>query len=271
MEVPIKVSLISYTNTKPFVLGLLKSTELKNQIQTSFDSPAECARKLVSQEVDLGIVPVASLKDIPDYKIISDYCIGSDGDVNSVFLFSKKPLAEIRSIILDPQSRTSNNLTRILCKHYWKIDPVFIGKERFSSRYDSDHESSDLSQADAMVLIGDRTFQSRKEFAYPFDLGGEWKRFTGLPFVFAVWASHRELSQDFQDQFNKALKWGLDHRQQVLDEILSGPDTYPDFDFTDYLFHKLSFDFNEPKRKALSLYLDFLQMEARAQDHPIFS
>lgn len=269
MEEPVKISLISYTNTKPFVWGILNSRTLENQVITGFDSPAECARKLIHKEVDLGIVPVAALLDIPGYHILSDYCIGSDGDVNSVFLFSQVPVEEIRTIQLDPQSRTSNNLTRILCKYLWKIEPDFLGKERFEPGIISQEDNSfsnpeglrPLSQNEAKVLIGDRTFSSRKDYRYHYDLGGEWKRLTGLPFVFAVWASHKDLSLEFQNPFNTALKWGLDHRAEVIDQILSDPSHNPDMDYSDYLFQKLSFDFNDSKKKALNLYLDYLKIE----------
>ena len=110
-----RVSAISYTNTKPFVYGL-KHSKIIDQIELYFDIPADCARKLIEDKIDIGIVPVAALLLIPDYHIIADYCIGAVGPVNSVFIFSKKPIDQIKTIRLDLQSRTSNNLAKFFLK-----------------------------------------------------------------------------------------------------------------------------------------------------------
>ena len=95
-----RVSAISYTNTKPFVYGLQHSKILE-QLELNFDIPAECARKLIEDKTDIGIVPVAALLLIPDYHIIADYCIGAEGPVDSVFIFSEKPVDQIKSIRFD--------------------------------------------------------------------------------------------------------------------------------------------------------------------------
>ena len=115
----IRVSAVSYTNTKPFVYGLQHSGIL-DRIDLSLDIPSDCAAKVISDEADLGLIPVAALLSIPEYHIISDFCIGADGPVDSVFLFSEKPVEEIRSVSLDAQSRTSNGLARVLLKYHWK-------------------------------------------------------------------------------------------------------------------------------------------------------
>src|SRR5690606_2915219 len=117
------ISAVSYTNTLPFVYGLQHSS-LTDQISLSLDVPSTCAHKLIHGEADLGIVPVAALPDIPHAQIVSDYCLGATGAVNSVFIYSEKPAAAIKSIRLDSQSRTSNALARVLLHHYWKNETV---------------------------------------------------------------------------------------------------------------------------------------------------
>jgi chorismate dehydratase len=111
----LKVSAVSYTNSKPFVFGLLHS-DILDKIELSLDIPSVCALKLIENQVDIGLVPVAALLQIPNYHIISDYCIGANGAVDSVFIFSNKPISEIKTLKLDSQSRTSNNLARVLIK-----------------------------------------------------------------------------------------------------------------------------------------------------------
>ena len=232
----IKVSAVSYTNTKPFVYGLTHS-DIAGQIELSLDIPSVCASKLTTNQVDIGLVPVAALLDIPDYQIISNYCIGATGAVNSVFIFSDKPIEEITSIRLDLHSRTSNNLALVLLKNYWKLVPEIVD-----------------SGEDAFVLIGDRTFGKQKEHQYAYDLAAEWQNFTSLPFAFAVWAANKPLSEEFIKQFNIALRFGLDNRFEVIKDLpLNG------FDLRDYFENKLDFDLDDKKREAIDKFLAYVQ------------
>lgn len=229
----VKVSAVSYTNTKPFVYGLMHSGIL-DQINLTLDIPSDCAHKLITNQVDIGLVPVAALLEISDYKIISNYCIGASGAVDSVFIFSNKPVDALGSIQLDVQSRTSNNLAKVLLRNYWKVQPEFA--------VDGD--------ADAFIQIGDRTFGKKEDHAYRYDLAEEWQKFTGLPFVFAVWAANKEMPESFVRDFNSALKYGLDHRKKVIDEIPAREN----FDFGDYLMNKIDYILDGKKLEALKLF-----------------
>ena len=208
-----------------------------DQIELSLDIPSDCASKLIENKVDIGLVPVAALLHIKDYQIISNYCIGANGAVDSVFIFSNKPIEEIRTLQLDPQSRTSNNLAKVLLKNFWEINPEFVNH----------------NQADAFVQIGDRTFGKKDQFLYAYDLAQEWLNFTGLPFVFAVWASNKRISEAFKISFNEALKLGLDH----IHEVLKGLNKVENFDLDDYLMKKVDFILDDQKLKAI---LKFHQM-----------
>ncbi|NEU07067.1 menaquinone biosynthesis protein [Flavihumibacter sp. R14] len=231
----VKVSAVSYTNTKPFVFGLTHS-DIIDKIDLSLDIPSECANKLIADQVDVGLVPVAALLNIPQYEIISDYCIGATGAVDSVFIFSDKPIEEITSIRLDTHSRTSNNLALVLLKNYWKLNPQVVETE-----------------GDAFVLIGDRTFGKKHEYRYAYDLAKEWHNFTSLPFAFAVWAANKPLSTEFIQEFNKALKFGLENRLEVIkDKAING------FDYKDYLQNKLDFNLDEKKRQAIEMFHNYV-------------
>jgi len=238
----VSISAISYTNTKPFVWGLQNDPVIEGKIRLEFDPPALCAQKLITRKVDLGIVPVAALPQIPSGNIISDYCIGADGAVNSVFLFSKVPLAEIKTVLLDKQSRSSNDLARVLEMQYWKSGMSFV----------KELESGEESQA--VILIGDRTFTGREAWPFQYDLAAEWKKYTGFPFVFAVWAANRDLGKDFEQLLNHALKLGLDNRSRVLKEL----EPIPDFSLNEYLMRNISYNFDDRKKEALNLYLSLL-------------
>lgn len=234
----IRVSAVSYTNTEPFNYGLQHS-EVLNKIDLSFDHPSDCAQKLIDDEVDIGLVPVAALLNIPQYEIISDYCIGANGAVNSVFIFSNKSIDQIATLRLDLQSRTSNNLAKVLLKNYWKVHPVY----------------SQDSETDAFVEIGDRTFGKADKYPFVYDLAQEWKNFTGLEFVFAVWASNKPIDSNFVIEFNAALKSGVNNIPKVIAKLTKRDD----FDLDDYLTNKIDYPLTESKRAALKLFLNYVK------------
>jgi len=107
----------------------------------------------------------------------------------------------------------------------------------------------------AFVQIGDRTFGKKAQFKFAYDLAEEWQKLTGLPFVFAAWIANKPVTKTFTDEFNTALKFGLDHRSELLKEL----PRRPDFDLEDYLMHKLDFDLTEDKKKALYVFLDYMR------------
>lgn len=232
----IRVSAVSYTNTKPFIYGL-EHSDILNDIDLSLDIPSDCARKLIENKADIGLVPVAALLQIPDFKIVSDYCIGATGAVNSVFIFSNKPIQEIKTLRLDSESRTSNALARVLLKNYWNLNPELV-----------------TVNEDAFVEIGDRTFGKKAKYPFVYDLAEHWMNFTGLPFVFAVWAANKPINQDIINKLNTAFKFGVDNRQAVIPNIIRNDN----FDLEDYLMHKIDFHFNDDKRIALDKFLDYV-------------
>src|SRR5690606_31297707 len=149
--------------------------------------------KLRSGEVQLALVPVALLPQLNEYHIISNYCIGADGIVDSVKLYHDVPLDEICSVLLDYQSLTSVNLTRVLFRFAWKRDVQFIeGRPGFED---------EVAGNTAAVVIGDRTFALNGKYNYETDLAQAWQKFTSLPFVFAAWVSTEKLPDDFIQEF----------------------------------------------------------------------
>lgn len=246
----IKISAISYLNTLPFIFGIESSESLCNKIELFKDIPSVCAEKLISNEVDLGLIPVAAINKIPKAKIISDYCIGAVGKVNTVLLLSDVPLKDIKQIYLDYQSRTSVNLLKILAKDYWNIAPKFIdakiGYEDF------------IKDETAGLIIGDRTFIYSKKIRYIYDLSYEWFKFTDLPFVFAAWVSNRELTEVFVNEFNEALRLGLERKDVAIKEFRNN-NLNSDIDIETYLSFDISYSLDQEKRKGMDLFLKMLK------------
>jgi len=243
----LRISAVSYLNSLPFVYGIKNSGFLKN-IELSLDVPSVCADKLISGRADIGLVPVAAIPLIKNAQIVSDFCIGADGRVQSVLLISRKPLAEIQKVHLDLESRTSVGLAKVLATEYWKINPEW---EPLTANIDFDN-------IEAAVLIGDKTFSLPKGFTYIYDLAAEWKSFTGLPFVFACWVSNREISSKQEQELNKALAYGVAHTEQAAD-VKHGIAINRN-ELLNYLRFSVSYNFDESKRIALKLFLDKLSI-----------
>ncbi|MFN0216562.1 MAG: menaquinone biosynthetic enzyme MqnA/MqnD family protein [Saprospiraceae bacterium] len=243
-----RLSAVSYLNTKPFIYGLFRS-DLAEMIDLSLDIPAVCAQKLLSGEVDLALTPVAVIPQLPEAYLVSNYCIGATGAVKTVCLFAEVPLSEIKKIYLDFHSRTSVALIQILCEKYWNICPKFIpATEGFESLITGDA---------AGLIIGDRAIGKENRFAFTYDLGEAWIAWTGLPFVFAAWLSTRPLHPEFSLRFNNALRLGLDH----LPELVKIIPTIPDFDTEQYFRENISYNLDEAKWLGLNRFLGYLSGE----------
>jgi chorismate dehydratase len=240
----IRVGAVSYLNTKPLLYGIENSPVIE-EISLITEFPARIADKLLSDEIDIGLVPVAIIPQMKEYHINTHYCIGCDGPVASVCLFSEVPIQEVKTVILDYQSRTSVLLAEILFEKYWQQKPVFV-----LSGPDFLHQ---IKGTTAAVIIGDRALRQRTVSAYFYDLGEAWKQMTGLPFVFAAWISNKALDPSWVERFDQANAYGVQNIPHVLEQI-----TESFFDFKKYYTGYLSYRFDEGKKKGLNFFLQML-------------
>ncbi|HXO74671.1 MAG TPA: MqnA/MqnD/SBP family protein, partial [Puia sp.] len=125
MDRKIRVGAVSYLNTKPLLYGIERAS-VRKDIDLIIDYPASIATMLLKDKIDMGLVPVAIIPQMKEYHINGDFCIGANGDVASVCLFSETPIDKIEKVLLDYQSRTSVQLARVLLKEHWKISPELI-------------------------------------------------------------------------------------------------------------------------------------------------
>lgn len=238
----IKVGIVNYLNTKPLVYGL-ERPPISEQIELIGDYPARVAEMLLNDEIDVGLVPVAVLPLLPEYHIVGNYCIGTEGEIASVALFSEVPMNEIRKVYLDYQSRTSVALLKYLMKEYWGINPEIV--EATSEDY-----RKEIKGTTAGLVIGDRAFEQRKISTFIYDLGSEWRSITGLPFVFAAWVSKKPLPDEFIRIFDEANALGLQHIDEIVAAAAS--DIY---DLKKYYTLHLSYKLDEAKREAVKKFL----------------
>ncbi len=244
MERKIRVAAVSYLNTKPLIYGFEEGMMMED-IELVTDFPASIADMLINDEVDISLVPVATIPALKEHHIITDYCIGTNGEVASVCLFSDVPINEIKSILLDYQSRSSVGLLKILIKDFWKINVEFLSS--------AEGYENKISGATAGLVIGDRAFIQRKKRKYIYDLGSAWKEMTGLPFVFAAWIANKKLSEAFITNFNAATSEGFKHLPEII-----GANPHPNYDLKKYYTENISFNLDDEKRKGLEEYLSRL-------------
>ncbi len=178
-----RIGAVSYLNSKPLVEGL---ADLAPHAEVLLDYPSRLADDLDRGRLDVALIPSVECLGRDDYLIVSDACVATHGPVMSVKLYSRKPLGEVRTLALDEGSRTSAALVRVMLAERYGVRPELRPLPRQSSVVESD--------ADAVLLIGDRAMHEPAErFEVTWDLGEEWLAWTGLPFVFAMWAARESV------------------------------------------------------------------------------
>ena len=249
MERKIRVAAVNYLNTKPLIYGFDQGL-MEDEIDLVTDYPASIADMLINGEVDLALVPVATIPLLKTYHIISNYCIGCKGEVASVCLFSDVPIDDIETILLDYQSKSSVGLLKILLKEFWKIKPQLVYAEK--------GYEENIKNKTAGLVIGDRAFAQRKKSKYIYDLGTAWFDFTGLPFMFAAWIATKEFDEIFVQKFNEANALGFNNLQTILENNIS-----EDYDLQKYYTENISYKLDYEKKFAMELYLKKLLVDGR--------
>lgn len=245
----IKVSAVSFLNTRPFLWGMEKSGLLQD-IDLVLDIPSVCGSKLMNNEVDLALAPIAIMPKMAFSELITDFCIGCDGAVQTVGLYANQAINEISKVQLDAQSKTSNVLARMLIEKYWKLEVEFIPGELRKHHF--------VQKGEAILVIGDGPFKTKNQFQYFYDLGEAWKSFTGLPFVFAAWIANTKLPDNFKAALNEALKKGLAFIPQIA---IQEQGSYEDrFDVGEYLSKSISYKLDDTKKESMQIFFNHLQL-----------
>jgi len=190
----LKIAAVNYINTLPF-LQALEQKFPPEVLEVIPVNPAACANKFYNNEVDMALVPVGSLEHLAPYKIITDYCIGSAGPVDTVALLTNNPLNELKTIFLDTDSRTSAKLVQLLCRDYWKLSNInFLPT------------TEDTVDQAGHLYIGDKVKLKENQFEFKYDLGEAWTNWTGLPMVYAVWIAKPEVNNKFIGHINDSFQ-----------------------------------------------------------------
>ena len=185
---PVRIGAVNYLNSKPLIEGLQAGlSRLPTPTELRLDYPSRLADDLESGVLDIALIPLVECLRNPDYEVITDACVATHGPVLSVKLYSRVPIPNITSLALDEGSRTSAALARVLLHERFglqpQLEPLPLGG------------TIEQATTDAILLIGDRAMHPPAvSFEATWDLGQEWSEWTGLPFVFALWATRQGTS-----------------------------------------------------------------------------
>lgn len=243
-ERPVRIGAVSYLNSKPLIEGL---ADLAPQAELVLEVPSRLADELAAGRFDVALIPSIEAFSDPDYEIVSDACVAARGEVLSVKLYCRVPPGEIRTLALDEGSRTSAALARILLAERFGVEPRRMLLPLGATTADS--------TADAVLLIGDRAMQPPAEaFHTVWDLGREWFRWTGLPFVFAMWVTREgvELRQ-VDEVLSEARDLGVSRLQEIADREAPPLGLTPDA-ARRYLAQNLHFQLGSAERNGLKLF-----------------
>lgn len=237
-----KIVLVNYLNSKPFEYGL-KNHDVNSGFDIITTTPAQCAALYEDYTSDIALVPVGALRQFSDYKIITDFCIGCDGEVRTVCIFSNEKLENCTRLLLDNHSRTSVLLSKLVIEEYLNLN---------LSYHPLNVTDYVMNEGDAVLMIGDKVFEHENKFRYKYDLGSLWKEWTGLPFVFAVWiARENKINAITVQELNESFQYGIAHLPQIIQK-----ESNEHLDLYYYFSNNIQYMLDENKRSALQLFLE---------------
>ncbi|MBO8158434.1 menaquinone biosynthesis protein [Thermosyntropha sp.] len=254
-----RVGHIQFINCFPLFYGLIEKKFLL-EIDLIKGTPTDLNQMLRENKLDLApISSIAYAYDYKDYVLMPDISISCNGEVKSIYLFSKRPIEELdgKKIALSSISATSVNLLKIIMHFFYNIKPdYFISAPEIGAM---------LMEAEAALLIGDDALRAKYKLSdrlYVYDLGQIWKEQTDLPMVFAVWAVRQEFAEKnlkmvkiIKDTFTDSIKLSLEHIYDVAAKAAQWEDFTPEY-LVDY-FQKLKFDFDKHKQEGLMEYYHY--------------
>lgn len=267
----LRISVVQYLNTAPLVRGFTHGP-LAGKYDLSFTVPSQCAEALRSGAADIAIIPAIEYQRIAGLVMLPDIGIASQNRVRSLLIIAKKPINKVQSMALDCSSRSTQALTRILAARHWNISPEFIEA--------APDLRSMLSGADAALIIGDQALRlsiaveknstvgpdgrgvcqaatlgiAGPEVFHLYDVVGEWRNFSGLPAVMAVWAARRDiLTPEIVADFATSRDYGLLSIGEISVEAARELEL-PQRELESYLRQNIDFHLGEENRRGLERY-----------------
>jgi predicted solute-binding protein len=234
-----RIGSVHYLNAVPLTRGIAG--------ELVFATPARLAEMLRRDELDAALVSITEVLLNDRYDILDGVAIASLGEVFSVILAHKKPLAEAKEVFCDTASLTSVNLLKVLLAEK-NLFPQFVPLENYEA----------APEKDFALLIGDRAidFQRSQQPHKIFDLGAAWAEMTNLPFVYAVWALRRGIeNKDLRLELRDAKKFGM----ETLDYIIETREEYDEDFRRDYLGWQIHYHLAADEKRGIAKFCELLQ------------
>ena len=232
-----RVGCVRYLNSKPLIHG--------HHDEVSFEVPASLADGLRDGRLDVALSPIFELMAHPGYLVVDDVAVASRGPVFSVFIAHRGDLSDLHTLYLDAASRTSANLQRVLLAEFHGLKPREVPRP-------AGEHPADLREGEGALLIGDPAIDFRvaqgERYRY-FDLGEEWQRVTGLPFVFAAWLV-RPSTPEPKALADRLRAWREDGQRRI-DEIVADERRYPLGLTRVYLTERIRYRLGEQEKRAI--------------------
>ncbi len=258
-----RISVVQYLNSVPLAWGILDGPQ-KDRFDAVYSTPAECAEHLASGKVDVGLIPSIEYQRIAGARVVPGPAIASRYRAGSVLLLSKVPLAQIRTVACDHGSRSSATLTRVVLDAFYRNRPEFRDAEPDAAAM--------LASSDAALLIGDAAlrFNAENRFGTSFSVGDygqegpqpiqvfdlveRWNNLTGLPFVFAFWATRQGFSDDaVVEDLAASRAFGLANLDAIADRYSQSLGLEKDF-VLNYLERNMQYEMDADGMESLGQY-----------------
>jgi chorismate dehydratase len=238
----------SYLNSAPLIWSFLHGSR-KGTVSLTDPVPARCAQLLEEGAVEAALIPVIEYQRIPDVSLIPDVCVGSKGNVRSVVLVTRiQDLRKVRSIALDESSRTSAALIKIIFLEFLGVEPTWVSSAPNVDRM--------LKDNDAALIIGDPAMTFARVDLRTIDMASLWRDYTGLGFVFAVWAvRNKDVSRVATTGFAAARDEGLEQIEEILSHY-DGVIPLSRKELREYLTDDITFHIDQPMEQGMQLYFD---------------
>ncbi|MBA2688199.1 MAG: menaquinone biosynthesis protein [Gemmatimonadaceae bacterium] len=219
-----RVGRIPYVNCYPVYGGIDRGSIPFNALLVD-GVPTKLNQMMADGSLDISVVSaVEYARDSSRYLLLPDLAISCDGPVNSVMLFSKVAVKDLggRKVLVSRSSMTSVALLELLFAERWKVKPDFVpcdAEITDIARFGEEAHDARLVIGDAALILGTRTDHG---YSFAYDLGEEWKAWTDLPFVFAVWVAQRNIQVDLALAVHASLiesrNWGLEHIPELAQQ-----------------------------------------------------
>jgi len=239
-----KLGCLPYLNVKPLVYTL-EHGGLPSGWELVYAPPSRLAELLAAGEI--AAAPVSSFATFanPDLEICPGICIAAEGPVKSVLMLSKKPIQNLDKVALDTGSLSGASMLKIILAELYDVHPEFVRKAPRPVL-------SMLDECDAALVIGDPAMTCPKDHLHVFDLAEEWKKLTGLPAVFAVWAG-KHIGPELVDVLGQAKSAGLARVHEIArEESVRLGLQYEVCD--EYLSRIMIYDLGEREMQGLALF-----------------